>query len=156
MRRRVCLLYMLLVLASAVFLGSESLGTSDHILLSQIWCFHFRRLLRLAGHGGGIRPRIHRGALTALFRFSRYSLCEDSQRTPLVIVPILLHDVVIGADRIENTGSRVVSVLFPSNSCFRWLHNFGLQQSCNNTYLRIPAMSMFIYVGPTWGRQLQT
>jgi hypothetical protein len=36
-------------LASAVFLGSESLGTRDHILLSQIWDFHFRGLLRLAG-----------------------------------------------------------------------------------------------------------
>jgi hypothetical protein len=33
-RGRVCLLYMLLALA--VFLGSESLGTRDHILLSQI------------------------------------------------------------------------------------------------------------------------
>jgi hypothetical protein len=40
---------MLLALASAVFLGSESLGTRDHILLSQIWDFPFRRLLRLAG-----------------------------------------------------------------------------------------------------------
>jgi hypothetical protein len=29
-------LFMLLALASAVFLGSESLGTSDRILLSQI------------------------------------------------------------------------------------------------------------------------
>jgi hypothetical protein len=48
-RGRVCLLYMLLALTSAVFLGSESLGTHDHILLSQIWDFHFRRLLRLAG-----------------------------------------------------------------------------------------------------------
>jgi hypothetical protein len=48
-RGRVCLLYMLLALASAVFLGSESLGTRDHILLSQIWDFPFRRLLRLAG-----------------------------------------------------------------------------------------------------------
>jgi hypothetical protein len=47
--RMVCLLYMLLVLASVVFLGSESLGTRDHILLSQIWDFPFRRLLRLAG-----------------------------------------------------------------------------------------------------------
>jgi hypothetical protein len=46
---RVCLLYMLLALASAVFLGSESLGTRNHILLSQIWDFPFRRLLRLAG-----------------------------------------------------------------------------------------------------------
>jgi hypothetical protein len=40
---------MLLALASAIFLGSESLGTRDHILLSQIWDFPFRRLLRLAG-----------------------------------------------------------------------------------------------------------
>jgi hypothetical protein len=46
-RGRVCLLYMLLALASADFLGSESLGTRDHILLSQIWDFPFRRLLRL-------------------------------------------------------------------------------------------------------------
>jgi hypothetical protein len=48
-RGRVCLLYMLLTLASAIFLCSESLGTRDHILLSQIWDFSFRRLLRLAG-----------------------------------------------------------------------------------------------------------
>jgi hypothetical protein len=48
-RGRVCLVYMLLALASAVFLGSESLGTHDHILLSQIWDIPFRRLLRLAG-----------------------------------------------------------------------------------------------------------
>jgi hypothetical protein len=48
-RGRVCLLYMLLALASAVFLGSDFLGTRDHILLSQIWAFPFRRLLRLVG-----------------------------------------------------------------------------------------------------------
>jgi hypothetical protein len=51
-RGRVCLLYVLLALASAVFLGSESLGTLDHILLSQIQDFPFRRLLRLAGSRG--------------------------------------------------------------------------------------------------------
>jgi hypothetical protein len=43
-RGQVCLLYMLLSLASAV-----SLGTRDYILLSQIWDFPFRRLLWLAG-----------------------------------------------------------------------------------------------------------
>jgi hypothetical protein len=48
-RGRVCLLYMLQALASAVLLGSESLGTPDHILLSQIRDVSFRRLLRLAG-----------------------------------------------------------------------------------------------------------
>jgi hypothetical protein len=36
-------------LCSTVIFGSESLGTRDHILLSQIWDFPFRRLLRLAG-----------------------------------------------------------------------------------------------------------
>jgi hypothetical protein len=46
-RGRVCLLYMLLALASTVFLASESLGTRDYILLSQIWDFPFCRLLRL-------------------------------------------------------------------------------------------------------------
>jgi hypothetical protein len=40
-RGRVSLLYMLLVLASIVFLGSEFLGTPDHILLSQSWDFIF-------------------------------------------------------------------------------------------------------------------
>jgi hypothetical protein len=35
-RGRVCLLYMLLALASTVFLGSEPVGTRDHSLLSQI------------------------------------------------------------------------------------------------------------------------
>jgi hypothetical protein len=46
---RVCLLYMLLAFTSAVFLGSESLGTRDHILLFKIWGFPFHPLLRLAG-----------------------------------------------------------------------------------------------------------
>jgi hypothetical protein len=47
-RGQVCLFYMLLVLASIVFLWSESLGTRDRILLSQIWYFPFRHLLLLA------------------------------------------------------------------------------------------------------------
>jgi hypothetical protein len=38
-RGRVCLLHMLLALASVVFLGSDSVGTRDCILLSQIWDF---------------------------------------------------------------------------------------------------------------------
>jgi hypothetical protein len=47
-RGRVCRLRFLLVLASAVIFGSQSLGTRDHILLSQIRNFPFRRLVRLA------------------------------------------------------------------------------------------------------------
>jgi hypothetical protein len=48
-RGRVCRLQLLLAFASTVILGSESRGTRDHILLSQIRDFPFRRLLRLAG-----------------------------------------------------------------------------------------------------------
>jgi hypothetical protein len=48
-RGRVCRLQLLLALARAVPLGSESCGTRDHILLSQIRDLPLRRLLRLAG-----------------------------------------------------------------------------------------------------------
>jgi hypothetical protein len=48
-RGQVWLLYMLLALASAIFLWSEPLRSRDHILLSHIWDVPFRRLLRLAG-----------------------------------------------------------------------------------------------------------
>jgi hypothetical protein len=63
-RGRVCLLYMLLALASVVFLGSESLVTRDHILLSQIWDSLFVASYDSQGHGGGIRPRLHTGLET--------------------------------------------------------------------------------------------
>jgi hypothetical protein len=46
---RVCPLEFLLAFASAVILVSEYLGTHNHILLSQIRDFPFRRLLRRAG-----------------------------------------------------------------------------------------------------------
>jgi hypothetical protein len=46
---RVCRLQLLLVLASADIFGSNSHGTRDHNLQSQIRDFPFRRLLRLAG-----------------------------------------------------------------------------------------------------------
>jgi hypothetical protein len=57
---------MLLVLGSAVFLGSEFLGTCDRILLSQIWDFLFVASYGSQGHGGGIRPRLHTGAACSL------------------------------------------------------------------------------------------
>jgi hypothetical protein len=48
-RGRVCHLQFLLALAIAVIFWSESHRTRGHILLSQIWDFPFRRLLRFAG-----------------------------------------------------------------------------------------------------------
>jgi hypothetical protein len=85
-RERVCRLQLLLVLASAVILGSESRGTRDHILLSQIrdfpnlegqvpvfisprnrvaqlypqaLCSLFVASYDSHGYGGGIRTRLH-------------------------------------------------------------------------------------------------
>jgi hypothetical protein len=60
-------LQLLLTLASAVILGSESRGTSDHILLSQIRDFPFRRLPRLAGLRWRYSTRLHTGFLKVEF-----------------------------------------------------------------------------------------
>jgi hypothetical protein len=87
-RGRVCRLKLLLALASAVNPGSESRGTHDHILLSQVWdSLNLKGLVpvfisprnRVAqlypqtlgslfvasygsqGYGGGIRTRLHTG-----------------------------------------------------------------------------------------------
>jgi hypothetical protein len=48
-RESVCHLQLPLAFDSAVILGSESLGIREHILLSQIQDFPFRRLLWLSG-----------------------------------------------------------------------------------------------------------
>jgi hypothetical protein len=88
LREQVCCLQLLLVLDSAVILGSESRGTCDHILLSQIRGSHNldgqvpvfiiprNRLAQLnpqalgslfvasydpQGYNGGIRTRLHAG-----------------------------------------------------------------------------------------------
>jgi hypothetical protein len=60
-RGRVCRIQLLLVLASVVIVGSESRVTRDHILLSQIWDFPFRRLLRLAGLWWRYSTPLHKG-----------------------------------------------------------------------------------------------
>jgi hypothetical protein len=85
-RGRVCLLYTLLALASAVFLGSKSLRSRDHILLSQFWDFLFVASYNSQGHGGGIRPRLHTGHLV----LSLYNY---------------------GTDRTENTASKNSSIV---------------------------------------------
>jgi hypothetical protein len=67
MRGRICRLQLLLDLASSGIVGSESLGTRDHILLSQIRDFLFVASYDSQGHGGGIRPRLHTGKILTSF-----------------------------------------------------------------------------------------
>jgi hypothetical protein len=85
-RGRVCRLQMLLALASAGTFGSDSHGTRDHNLLSQILDFPFRRLLRLAGlrwrysnpppHGSDLNSRIN----SPFYNFPRTVLKSSSSR----------------------------------------------------------------------------
>jgi hypothetical protein len=60
-RGQVCLLHMMLALASLVCLWPESLGTRDHNLLSRFETSLFVASYDTQGHGGGIRPRFHMG-----------------------------------------------------------------------------------------------
>jgi hypothetical protein len=60
-RRQVCRLQLLLILVSVVILGSESHGTRNHILLSQIQTCLFVASYDSQGYGGGIRPHLHTG-----------------------------------------------------------------------------------------------
>jgi hypothetical protein len=75
---------MRLDLASIVFLGSELLGTRDHILLSQIWDFPFRRLLPLAESRGKYSiPLPHGCTLVFKVKSSHIYITTDSQLASL-------------------------------------------------------------------------
>jgi hypothetical protein len=96
-KRWVCRLQLLLVLASAVIVGSESLGTRDHILLSPIRDFFFRRLLRFAG----LRRR-YSTLLLLLQRNSRYlALVRTTYKTPSIWDTWLEHWTWRGPHRIN-------------------------------------------------------
>jgi hypothetical protein len=84
-------------LASAVFLGSDSHGTRDHILLSQIWDFPFCRLLRLAGSRWRYSTPPPHGVTSSLVIATapRYiASARTTQQTPLPTVLVLHHVAV--------------------------------------------------------------
>jgi hypothetical protein len=84
----VCRLQLLLVLVSVAILGSEFSRSRDHILLSQIRDFPFRRLLRLAGlrwrHSAPPLPRIN-------WTNSCITLGRAEYKSPCFIVPLLFY-----------------------------------------------------------------
>jgi hypothetical protein len=119
---------MLLVLASVVFLGSEFIGTPDQILLSQIWDFPFRRLLRLAGSRWRYStPPPHRCTNSSLGTSRYINSGRTPRKTPYSIVPSLgvFTDQFLSNRRpiVARVGSlgNVLTESLPSNGYIR--HN---------------------------------
>jgi hypothetical protein len=103
-RGRVCSLQLLLVLASSDILGSKSLGTRDHILLSQFRDFLFVASYDSQGHGGGIRPRLHTGD-----GFLLYNVGTDRRKTPFIFV---------STEMFVDHPYPVITETFPPNGLF--------------------------------------
>jgi hypothetical protein len=75
-RGRVCLLQLMLALARVVIFGFESSGTRDHILLSHVRDFPFRRLLPLAGSRWRYSTPVHTGLSQSSLHSCFYSLAR--------------------------------------------------------------------------------
>jgi hypothetical protein len=131
------------------FYWSEYLGTRDHILLSQIWDFPFRRLLRLVGSRWKYStPASTRVTLSVILGISLYGRGTDHTENTssglylllwrhcicgnVFTEPLLrngLHNAVVpsllGADDTENTASpigacwTVFTELLPSNALIK-------------------------------------
>jgi hypothetical protein len=124
-RGRVCRLQLLLALASAVILWSESRGTRDHILLSQIRDFPFRRLLRLAGlrwRYSTPPPHGITDSRLVLLITSRHGPRRKHHITLLLLFPIVAFETWLFARPIL------------SNVCLCWLHSSCLEQICRNIF----------------------
>jgi hypothetical protein len=130
---QVCLLYMLLALASTVFLGPEYLGTRGHILLSQIWDFSFRRLLRLAGSWWRYStPPSHAFRTNLSYRLSLYRLRTDNIENTSHSYCVLLYALSSNE-------------LFTKNILSRELFIEPLPSNGNPCYNNIPRKNTFCF-----------
>jgi hypothetical protein len=112
----VCRSQFLLALASAVILRSESCGTHDQILLSQIRDFTFRRLRRLAGlrwrYSNSPPHGMTRAFLTPHFEYLIRHVPHKKHRVRHFLYCCMF---------IHCPGN-VFAELLPSNGCLFWLH----------------------------------
>jgi hypothetical protein len=126
-RGRVCRLQLLLALASAVILESESRGTRDHILLSHIPDFPFRRLLRLAGSRWRYSTSLPHRIL------NRPSLHGSLYRLPATMENVYCHGNVLTEPLASNGLVRCCGNVCLTN---RWLAmNFRSARFCGNVCL---------------------
>jgi hypothetical protein len=106
--RWVCNLLLLLAFASAFILRSESRGTRNHILLSQIRDFSFCYLLRLAGLRWRYSTSPPRGKLSNQLRVPGCNL-ETNPRFPRPWRPLGLWE--IEAPTFSDIGSQMAAAL---------------------------------------------
>jgi hypothetical protein len=112
-RERVCLSYMLLALASAVFLGSKSLGTRDDILLPQIWDFLFVDSCDSQGHGGGIRPRLQTGTHKVKVKVTlRLTVSQSVSKSWLCMLLPLASAVFLGSKSLGTRDNILLSQIW--------------------------------------------
>jgi hypothetical protein len=128
---------MLLVFASAVFLGSEFLETRDHILLSQFRNFHFRRLLRLAGSRWRYSTPPPHGSLTELTLSLAYNIwARTTQKIKLFYccVPVCYCGNVFTEPLPRNSPGISISLLLNSNSstCYNTYTNLTIWDTSDN------------------------
>jgi hypothetical protein len=138
MRGQICRLQLLMVLASAVILGSESRGTRDHILLSQIRDFLSVAFYEPQGYGGGVRPRLYTG-LTRCLKLSSLYRHEPHRKHRFITLRLLLQRCVYLAVALQRKlldcslrircSGNVFTEPLPSNISLLWLHYSGFQAS---------------------------
>jgi hypothetical protein len=136
-RGRVCRLQFLLVLTSAVLLRSESRGTHDHILLSQIRGFPFRRLLRLVGSRWKFSTPPPHGVRLFLTELVLITTCKNRREKTVSNNTSIV--VAVFTDPLPSNCSDIVSagMCLPSNGDLLWLNYFGLQASCHNINFKV-------------------
>jgi hypothetical protein len=123
----------------AVFHVSESLGTRDHILLSQIWDFPFRRLLRLAGSRWRYSTPPPHGCMRLCVVSSAYiGVMWTGYQTSFLKVPFLLF-----------RRSAVTQRVFGCSSPGRFVRRFGVVYATAHCYcvtLEVPTPNTLHYV----------
>jgi positive regulator of sigma E activity len=138
MRGRICRLQFLLALASAVILGSESLGTGDHI-----YCLRFEASLLVAsydsqGYGGGILPRLHTEVTTAQVKVKVTLRLKVSQ------------SVNLGVEPHQGLMTRYLLLSWQLRSCFLWVVLSDERTGLSFVYAAGPCQRSLSWVRVPW------
>jgi hypothetical protein len=150
-RGRDCRLQLLLALANAVILGSEFLGTHDHILLSQIRDFPFCSLLRLAGlrwrystpppHGSVLFCLLSKSKLPCDWRFTvnQFILASGSLR---LMAKDFFSNWNLAGNRpyvISSVTRRWVCLLWMCTLCLLFVKSLPEVGSCRTIWRSLPS-----------------